>query len=188
MKKLYMVAGILIPALSFSQVKIELKGVVTDKETNRVLKDAHVYIDEKCGTITDEKGYFDLFIPADMNDQKLQISYLGYTTYEKPIVEIKDEFLKVNLKPGAILLNEVIVQADPWEDFRDIISEISPNYKSKAELYAAVFRELENMKVHNAPDLSENKASIVPGLLTVLIILGGICLLAHPFVKIMKNS
>jgi hypothetical protein len=199
MKKLSTIALMFIPALIFAQTKVEVNGEVKDKETGQTLSNCHVYINEHFGTLTDENGVFKLEIPVEFENDNLHISYLGFETLDKPVKDLNEKFMKVDLVPGAIWLDNVIVQADPWVDFRDIISEISSMYDNKQEFYAAVFNEIKNMEfpeskneAKNAEESltsgEENKGEMLPGIIAFCIASVGLVFMARPFLRLINKD
>ena len=84
-------------------------GTVRDAETNETLIGVSVYVEAlKKGTTTDEKGRYELALPAGKH--LLHVSYIGYTAQEKT-VSVGDKPLALNLKlvPETEMLSEVEV-------------------------------------------------------------------------------
>lgn len=96
---------------TFSQTSsFKIEGLVKDASTNTSLPGAAVYvINNNSGTITDEKGFF------QMETQKasltIQFSYLGYREVAKTIQVSRDTFLLINLQPVSITSSEVVISA-----------------------------------------------------------------------------
>ncbi|WP_346859145.1 TonB-dependent receptor domain-containing protein [uncultured Draconibacterium sp.] len=90
-----------------------IKGVVVDAETSEALIGASVVLDgTTTGTVTDINGAFSLSVNA--GDQKINISYIGYTT-QKLNVKVSNgqtnDLGQVKLGPDAVGINEVMVLA-----------------------------------------------------------------------------
>jgi len=117
MKKLSLIALLFVPSVIFSQSKLVVSGKVKDGETNQNLTDSHIYINEHLGTVSDANGDFSLQIPDEFKNETLHVSFMGFETYEIPVKDIKGD-LVVKLQPGVMMLNNVVVTADPWVDLR----------------------------------------------------------------------
>ncbi len=89
-----------------------IKGVVVDAETNEALIGASVVLEgTTTGTVTDVNGAFALSVKT--GDQKIQISYIGYTTQ---LLNVKvsgqtTDLGEIALSPDAVGINEVMVLA-----------------------------------------------------------------------------
>jgi hypothetical protein len=198
MKKLSTIVLMFFPSLIFGQSRVEVNGQVKDSETGESLHNSHVYLNSHYGTLTDEQGFFNLEIPVEYGNGTLHISYLGYETFTIQVSKLEDEFLKVNLIPGVTWLDNVIVQADPWDDFRDIIMEISVMYDSKREFYAAVFNEMQRMEIENQDDQDVGKALVdseerneggmLPGIIAFCIAALGLVFMARPFLRFVNKE
>lgn len=90
---------------------ITFSGNVTDIDTGEPLVYASVGLkDQAIGTITNLAGDFDLHIPEGIQADKIIISTLGYFDYVVNIENaISAEKLKIELQPGHIILDEVLV-------------------------------------------------------------------------------
>lgn len=90
-----------------------IKGVVVDTETNEALIGASVVLEgTTTGTVTNIDGAFTLSVPA--GDQKILISYIGYTTQmlnTKVSSGQTNDLGEVKLVPDAVGINEVMVLA-----------------------------------------------------------------------------
>jgi hypothetical protein len=88
-----------------------IKGVVVDAETNEALIGASVVLEgTTTGTVTDIDGAFTLSVAT--GDQKVQVSYIGYTTQTLNVkVSGETNMGEILLKPDAVGINEVMVLA-----------------------------------------------------------------------------
>ena len=145
MKKVIFNLLIFLPVSMFAQGNFEISGKVIDILTNQPLFECHVYLNDNYGVLTDEDGFFRLEVPAGYENGKLHISYVGYETYVMPIMKIKEDFLGVNLIEEIPLLEEVVVYANTWNDFKEVVIDLSSDYETKDEFYAILFEELKKI-------------------------------------------
>jgi len=174
MKKVIFNLLILLPVSIFANGNSEISGKVMDMMTNQPLFECHVYLNDNYGVLTDEDGFFKLEVPADSENEKLHISFVGYKTYAIPMKEINEDFLKVGLIEEIVILEEVVVYSNPWNPFREIIKDISSNYETKEEFYADLIKELKEieidseLKAYNAGTVASNWSVLVI-MLTILL-------------------
>lgn len=110
MKRVWMSAVMLMLACVFAQAQTKLRGRVVDSETNEPVKNAYVLLDgNQSGTITNVAGEFELDLGANpQGDVVLVVRFLGYETLRR-IVSNFQEVLLIQLVPGVIDLESVIV-------------------------------------------------------------------------------
>lgn len=90
---------------SFAQVK----GLVTDAKTHQPLAYIAVYYKGKgVGAITDQNGKFRVESYVGWNE--LSFSAVGYTPKDVKIIPGKTKFIKVELEPADVQLDEVIIK------------------------------------------------------------------------------
>lgn len=197
MKKLSFIALCLFVANFCFANSVEVTGKVSDKETGQILRNCHVFINPHFGTITDEKGNFKLEIPEIYKDETLKISFLGFETFEIAVKELNGNDLKVKLNPAAYMLDDiVVVTPDPWDDFRFIIGELSDQYDTKRELYAAVFDEMEKMEVEKQYRASETveyrgenmEGGLMSGVIAFCLTAVLMAFVARPIVKMVSKN
>jgi TonB-linked SusC/RagA family outer membrane protein len=112
---------LLFTSFSFSQ-NIEVRGLVTDRETGDPVPGANIVIKGTSkGASTDFDGNFAI-TDVQLNSI-LVISYLGYQTLEIPIKN--DNFLNVVLQVDAQSLNEVIVIGYGTQTKKEITGAVS---------------------------------------------------------------
>ena len=118
-----------------------VSGVVRDAKTNKRLAQASVTSDGgHDATVTNVDGYFVLKTPRPT--KVLHVSCLGYETAEVKVPENQDKELKIKLKPGVIVLSEVLVDAmDPKEVVLAAMEKIPTNYSRDNELLRCFYRE-----------------------------------------------
>lgn len=131
---------------SFSQT---FTGVVFDKETGQPLPFADVYFVElKTGTTTDSSGVFTI----DHYKQKrihIQISYIGYQTFDEEIDLTKGGRQEFYLEPGHFELEEVVIAV--------------PTGKLQGEHIVSIeHKSMQSLQPHAAAGLAE-AISQIPG-------------------------
>lgn len=145
MKKVLIILLMSLPISIFAEGDIEIRGKVVNGLTHHVLFESHVYIDEQTGVLSNEDGYFNIDIPEELANENLHISYVGFDTYSMPIEDVKDQFLVIGLRENLIVLDEVVVHGERWEEFKEIVVELADEYETKEEFYAVMFDELEKI-------------------------------------------
>lgn len=115
MKKLRIILFIicsLIAAKTFGQ-KAVIYGTVYD-EKSKPVQFANISIQDKAlGCIADERGQFELTVPANI-EIVIQVSYVGYSTFTKTLTLAPDEKYQLDVRYNAFMLPEanVGVQSD----------------------------------------------------------------------------
>ena len=142
MKKMILNCLILPPVTINAQVKSEISGQVRDLLTNQPLYESHVYLDEHIGVLTDQNGLFKIEVPDNFENGKLYISYVGYETFLKDVKDFKQDFQQINLIQETVMLDAVVVSPDPWDKFRDAVTDLFANYDDRKELYSDMYSEL----------------------------------------------
>ena len=179
------------PATLFAQWAT-IEGRVTDYLTSEPLKNCHVYVFEDYGVLTDQDGKFSIRIPEKYKEENLQISYVGYTTFDAPLSKLAGEFQEIELMEGALILpdNMIVVVPDPWDEFREVITYLSESYEDTDELYYAILNELEGIEpkaeqVKMAADEDMSRSLII-----TLLVLGGVVAslaLKNHFIRTIKK-
>ncbi len=101
----------LLPILSLGQARdaYYISGIVRDSVTNEPVPYASVAVSDKAaGTLTDERGIFELTAPN--NAKALQIACLGYDKKTVPIHKGQVNMYDIKLVPQAQQLQEVVVR------------------------------------------------------------------------------
>ena len=96
----------------FAQQKGHISGTVRDAETTESLVGVSIYVEQlKQGTITDERGRYEMDLP--IGEHLLRVSYVGYGTLEKKVhVTAKAQTVNIKLTPETETLNEVEVTSE----------------------------------------------------------------------------
>ncbi len=110
-KHLLLIAVIAILPI-FSAAQVVFRGQVIDAETGFSVPGANITIDSlQQGTISDESGHFTFNLP--IGKHRLTVSYIGYKTFDQIIeTDIQHRFIRINLKPDLIGLQEVTILSD----------------------------------------------------------------------------
>jgi len=114
MKKILFVAFVALSQVLIAQNKGTLKGLLTDKETNKEpLPFANVVIKgSTVGATTDFDGKYSIKVPAGTH--VVQFSFLGYKTIEKTFTLKADETIVINQLMSAeegVSLDEIVVKS-----------------------------------------------------------------------------
>lgn len=103
---LFFISGV---AFSFGQQTV--KNILKDEATKEPVEFANIGIIGKgVGTVTDEKGEFNLSIPDSLAGEKVRISRIGYKTKEMSVSEFQKQ-AGFTLAQSVTSLNEVAVSA-----------------------------------------------------------------------------
>ncbi|MEQ9405140.1 MAG: DUF4943 family protein [Cyclobacteriaceae bacterium] len=144
-----LISALLLSGGSFAQSHIRLAGqVVTSSGSPASF--AHVYIKNKnMGGTTDLQGYFKYFIPEDYLNDQMQITLVGYKTYEisvRELVENPDQILI--LEENVIQLENVTIFA-PQEIMRSALKSLAEKndpsqYYSRSGIITLIRKEGED--------------------------------------------
>ncbi len=136
----------------FGQDRSVVSGVITDSENNEPLPFASIRLKNyPIGTISNEIGEFDFYIPKSKRMDTISISFIGFNPYEIAISDINDK-LDVKLNPSLNLLDEVIVnRPSPLDYIKKALENMDENYPQKSYQTIAYYREkfIENGNVIN---------------------------------------
>lgn len=102
---------ILLSNVAFSQEnRFSVSGNIIDSLSGQPISKANIFTpDKKCGTISNEKGYFKLI--TDKPATKLVVSHLSYKVKEVLIYPDTENDLQINLDPLTQNLSEVNISA-----------------------------------------------------------------------------
>jgi hypothetical protein len=124
--------------------KIKLSGKVLNMKTKKPIAFASVFIsNESTGTITNNEGLFELFIPESRLKDSLMVTCLGFFSEKIAFERFLAGPLNILLNPNKIIvLSEVIVRPEnPRELVLKAIDNKYKNYSNKPVLLTAFFRE-----------------------------------------------
>lgn len=92
-----------------SQSTVSISGTVTDQTTGTPLPFASVSLrNHSLGTVANNVGEFNFFIPATLRDDTLVISHVGYQSFQKQVALINPP-ATFALKEAVIVLKEVTI-------------------------------------------------------------------------------
>lgn len=108
MRSEYLLLLLLVPFLSFSQIKFTLSGTISDLITNETLIGVSLFVPEiKASAVTNEYGFYSMTLPE--GEYTLRMRYLGYQISEEKISLDQDTKRNFSLSANVEQLNEVIV-------------------------------------------------------------------------------
>ena len=107
--------------------KITIRGLVIDAMSGEAITNAHIlYINNHKGTITNQRGYFELKVSSS---DSIRISYISFET---KVISVND-FLQQNhnsivLHKSSQQLNEILLIRGDWRKFKKefIKAQVSP--------------------------------------------------------------
>jgi iron complex outermembrane recepter protein len=94
---------LLMPYTSFSQDSIQVSGTVIKKETQEVLKDAAVIVNESRLCTTDEFGHYSIKV---VKGATIRFAYIGF---EEQTVIANEAIINIALQAKPVLIQEVII-------------------------------------------------------------------------------
>ncbi|MDN3672263.1 TonB-dependent receptor [Flavobacterium branchiarum] len=93
---------------SIAQEKFTLSGTISDSKNNETLIGVNIYIPSlKIGATTNEYGFYSITAPK--GEYQIEISYVGYQSFEQTISLTKNIKINFSLKEGGEELQEVII-------------------------------------------------------------------------------
>lgn len=102
----------------FAQSIIEVKGKVSESDTQQVLTSATVVLSPPDAPsilgygITDKEGTYHIKVNPKSDSLQVKVSFLGYKTFEKKI-EAKSQSIDIVLEPASESLEEVFLRRPP---------------------------------------------------------------------------
>ncbi len=123
--------------------RMALIGHVADAATNEPLAYATVGVKgRESGTTTDASGKFELWVPVAYKNDTVQVSYVGYRKFEKPILLFSSDE-QIFLKEVVTVLEEVTVVHKPLD-----LREIDKNLRIVRGNLHAMAGEVTNYEYH----------------------------------------
>ncbi len=149
---LLLLAVISISLCGYSQVPSAISGKILNKDNLEPLPYASIRLkNHPIGTVSNEEGEFDFYIPKSKRNDTLSISFIGFNPYELPISAINGE-VRVELSPSVNVLDEVLLtEKSPLDYIRLALERIPSNYPQEPYQSLAYYREkfIENGAVIN---------------------------------------
>ena len=118
-------------------------GVIVDAETFEPLPFATVALKNKGkGTVTNNNGEFGMKITADLLNDTLSVSYLGYVRSELPVGQAFQKNLSISMRREFISIPEIIIKNQiPQEIIYKTVQAIKHNYSNKPVNMTGFYRE-----------------------------------------------
>ncbi len=136
----------------YAQDNSVITGKIINGEDKEPLPFASIRLkNHPIGTISNENGDFDFYIPKSKRTDTLTISFIGFNTYEVPLANINRE-LEILLTPSSNVLDEVILtEKDPLDYIKKALDRLPENYPQNDYQTIAYYREkfIENGAVIN---------------------------------------
>lgn len=127
---------------SFCQQKITVKGQVLDENNHSVSSVSIRLLSKGLGTVSNQSGFFSLYVPADFSTDTIVFSSIGFAVKKIAISEL--EVNKINLvvlNSKAEELKEVIIKsADPLAVIKSAIDKIPVNYYNATHVSHGFYR------------------------------------------------
>jgi len=119
-----------------------VSGVVKNKENDEPLPFASItLLNYAIGTISNEEGEFDFYIPKSKRNDTISVSFIGFNTYLIPVKDIKSP-MEIKLDPATNLLDEVIVsRLSPLDYIKKALENLEENYPQDPYQTIAYYRE-----------------------------------------------
>jgi Ca-activated chloride channel family protein len=134
MKKIILITTLCCLFFSTAFAQITVSGVITD-DSGIALPGANVKIKgSSTGTVSDLDGKFSIQVPGP--ETILEISFIGYTSFEITAADAIQMFSKPEKKEKPIIEKEEKTQTDPKEDLNIYLSKLSNNKSHSPFIYA----------------------------------------------------
>lgn len=120
-----------------------IKGALYDRQTGEAIMFASVHIlNASTGTVTNQDGVFQLYIPDSLLQSNVRFSHIGYESQEIALPLLKDRYVGLGMNPQAIALQEVVVTAaNPEQLLKDMLDNRTLNYASEPASMTLFYRE-----------------------------------------------
>ncbi len=126
----------------FSQNKSVISGIISNGENDELLPYASIsLLNYPIGTISNEEGAFDFYIPQSKRTDTLSISFIGFNPYLIPLSNIMGT-LDIKLRPASNVLDEVILtQLSALDYIKKALENLDVNYAQDPHESIAFYRE-----------------------------------------------
>ena len=149
MKNIFSSLLFLFPAFLLAQTAATVSGVIKDAENGETLIGATVQaVGLDKGNVSNEYGFYSFTVPAGTDSVTLRFHYIGYETVLRTVKASGTLRLNVTLRSQGSLLEEVVIQANSFED-RVRSTEMSVTTIGSKEIKAlpALFGETDIIKI-----------------------------------------
>ncbi len=137
---------------TLAQVPYAISGTIVNKENGEPLPYASVRLkNHPIGTVSNDDGAFDFYIPKSKRNDTLSISFIGFNSYEIPLDAVS-ELLNIELSPSVNVLDEVLLtEKGPLDYIKKALERMPENYPQEPYQSLAYYREkfIENGAVIN---------------------------------------
>ena len=152
-KQFLLLPALLLFGLSvYGQVPSAISGTILNKESQEPLPYASIRLkNHPIGTVSNDDGEFDFYIPKSKRSDTLSISFIGFNSYEIPLSSI-GESVRIELAPSVNVLDEVLLtEKSPLDYIKMALDRIPENYPQEPYESVAYYREkfIENGAVIN---------------------------------------
>jgi hypothetical protein len=125
-------------------------GKVLDKQTGRPIPYASVGIQGRAlGTITNEEGMFDFYVPAGSRNDIVLVSCIGYAVFKAKAGELAATNAEIRLEPATYQLGEAVMKAKKGLSAEQIVrkarQKITGNYPTKPYRLEAYYRKYQKV-------------------------------------------
>jgi len=150
--KVYLLSLLLATyGLTYAQ-QLNISGKVVDQETKEPLPFASVYIAARgIGVVSNEQGEFDFHLSADLRNDILRVSMIGYRTYEVPVWDLLNNSatstVTIELEAVSVLLKEVVVKdtLKPGDILKLALKKIDQNYPMQPFMLHGFYRDIKKL-------------------------------------------
>ena len=150
MKKVLVLIFMIFSLPLLAQNNSVVSGIVKNRETGEPLPYASLSLkNHPIGTISNENGEFDFYVPKSKQNDTLSISFIGFNLYLIPLKNIRGK-LEIEMHPALNVLDEVVVsRLSALEYVQRAVENIENNYPKTSYQTIAYYREkfIENDKV-----------------------------------------
>ncbi|MBD0254093.1 MAG: carboxypeptidase-like regulatory domain-containing protein [Cytophagales bacterium] len=127
-----------------------LSGKVLDKQTGRPVAYAAIGIRGKAiGTITNEEGRFDFYLPGGRRSDTVFVTCLGYVGFEATVGSLPAKNLAIALEPATYTLREAVVKGRKGLTAEQIVrkarQKITDNYPVTPYKLEAYYRKYQKV-------------------------------------------
>lgn len=125
-----------------------VSGKVLDRKTQAPIIYANIGIVGKgIGTVSNESGEFEFFVPIACRNDSLFASHLGYKTFRTRVNDLKGTAMNIYLEETAVMLRDVLItdnDVTAAEIIQLVKKNIRNNYPVDEYRMEAFFREVRN--------------------------------------------
>lgn len=116
MKKVVFFLCLLLSNYLIAQDEVIISGKVTDKKTHEPIPGVNIILDDKTGTASDNRGFFELKTKKG-GKQQIYFNYVGYKQYVKELDlgAMTKITLNVEMEEDVQIIDEVVVSASKYE-------------------------------------------------------------------------